>query len=77
MGSWRWWHLAGLWLAAIALAVGAEWRSGNRFRARATSGGGLIGVRTPFGLRAFLALVFVLLVVVTVMWFRSRSGGSA
>ena len=77
MENWRWWHLVLLWLGAIVLAVFSEWRQGGGFRARPTTAGtGLVGVRTSFSLRTLLAVVFLILLVVTVMWFRSRGGGA-
>ena len=74
MRHWQWWHVLGLWLAAV-LAGWLLLRSYlNVFSARAESGsGGLRAVGAPLWLPIVLLIVVIALLMVTWTWWRGRS----
>ena len=76
--DWSGWQVALLWLAGLLAAWLGVRRAGSTIAGRSTSGsGGLVGFSLPLALLLALLVGVVALLLVTVLWFRSRGGGGA
>ena len=71
MSSWRWYHIALVWIVALVGSIALFRANAQVFNARSESGG-LVGVGVPLSLIGAYAVLLITLVVITSLWMKSR-----